>query len=60
VSNLQNYFSTDWSAMTGHDWAGLIVTIVIFFGLAYAFWWALRPSKKKELEEQKFKVLDED
>jgi cbb3-type cytochrome oxidase subunit 3 len=46
--------------MTGHDWAGLIVTVVIFFGLAYAFWWALRPSKKKELEEQKFKVLDED
>ncbi|MBE0493058.1 MAG: cbb3-type cytochrome c oxidase subunit 3 [Thiomicrospira sp.] len=46
--------------MTGHDWAGLIVTVLVFVGLAVAFWWALRPSKRKELEEQKYKVLDDD
>lgn len=60
MSNIQQYLSTDWAAMTGQDWAGLIVTILIFLGLAVAFWWALRPSKRKELEEQKYKVLEDD
>jgi cbb3-type cytochrome oxidase subunit 3 len=60
VSDKQHYFSTDWAAMTGHDWAGLIVTVLIFFGMAVAFWWALKPSRRKELEEQKYKVLDDD
>lgn len=60
MSKIQQYFSTDWASMTGHDWAGLIVTVLVFVGLAIAFWWALRPSKRKELEEQKYKVLDDD
>lgn len=46
--------------MTGQDWAGLIITVLIFIGMAVAFWWALRPSKRKELEDQKFKVLNDD
>lgn len=60
MSNIQQYFSTDWSAMTGQDWAGLIITVLIFIGMAVTFWWALRPSKRKELEEQKYKVLNDD
>jgi cbb3-type cytochrome oxidase subunit 3 len=46
--------------MTGQDWAGLIITVLIFIGMAVAFWWALRPAKRKELEEQKYKVLNDD
>ncbi len=60
MSKIQQYFSTDWASMTGQDWAGLIITVLIFIGMAVAFWWALRPGKRKELEEQKYKVLNDD
>ena len=60
MSNLERYFSTDWASMTGQDWAGLIVTVVVFLGVVITFSWALRPSKRKEMEEQKYKILDED
>jgi len=60
VSNLEHYFSTNWSAMTGQDWAGLIVTVLVFFGMLIAFWMTLRPSKRKELEEEKYKILKDD
>ncbi|WP_373019239.1 hypothetical protein [Thiomicrorhabdus sp.] len=60
MSNLEHYFSTDWSAMTGHDWAGLIITVLVFFGMLITFWLTLRPSKRKELEEEKYKILKDD
>ncbi|WP_235585189.1 cbb3-type cytochrome c oxidase subunit 3 [Thiomicrospira sp. XS5] len=52
--------STDWSAMTTSDWAGLIITVVVFFGMLITFVRTLRPSKREELEKEKFKILDED
>ena len=60
MSSLERYFSTDWSAMTGQDWAGLIITVLVFLGMAITFWIALRPSKRKEMEEQKYKILNDD
>jgi len=60
MSNLQHYFDTDWAAMTTHDWVGLIITVVVFFGMLITFAMALRPSKRKELEEQKHKILNDD
>ncbi|WP_235584629.1 cbb3-type cytochrome c oxidase subunit 3 [Thiomicrospira sp. WB1] len=54
------YFKTDWSAMTTSDWVGLIITVAVFFGMLITFWRALRPSKRKELEEEKYKILDDD
>jgi len=57
---MQEYFSTDWSAMTTSDWAGLIITVVVFVGMFYTFARALRPSKREELEQEKFKILDDD
>jgi cbb3-type cytochrome oxidase subunit 3 len=60
VSNLERYFSTDWASLTTQDWAGLIVTIIVFFGMLITFALALRPSKRKEMEEQKYKILNDD
>ncbi|WP_238696286.1 cbb3-type cytochrome c oxidase subunit 3 [Thiomicrorhabdus sediminis] len=60
MSNLERYFSTDWAAMTAQDWAGLIVTIIVFLGIVITFSLALRPSKRKEMEEQKYKILDDE
>ncbi len=60
MSNLERYFSTDWASLTSQDWAGLIITVVVFFGMLITFYLALRPSKRKEMEEQKYKILDDD
>ncbi|WP_343034764.1 cbb3-type cytochrome c oxidase subunit 3 [Thiomicrorhabdus cannonii] len=60
MSNLEQYLSTDWSAMTGQDWAGLIITVLVFLGMLITFWMTLRPGKRKELEEEKYKILKDD
>jgi len=60
VSKLEAYFSTDWSAMTGQDWAGLIVTVLVFFGMLIAFARVLNPKRKEELEKEKYRILKDD
>ncbi|GAB6035172.1 hypothetical protein [Galenea microaerophila] len=60
MSKLEAYFSTNWSAMTGQDWAGLIITIVVFFGMLIAFAKTLNPKRKKELEQEKYRILKDD
>jgi len=60
MSKFEQYFSTDWSSMTGQDWAGLIITVLVFIGMLITFYLALRPSKRKELEAEKFKILNDD
>lgn len=60
MSSIQDYLGTDWAAMTTQDWVGLIITIVVFFGMLITFYLALRPSKRKEMEEQKYKILKDD
>lgn len=46
--------------MTGQDWAGLIITVIIFFGILITFTLALRPKKREEMEKQKYTVLKDD
>lgn len=46
--------------MTTSDWIGLTITVAVFIGMLVAFVWALRPSKKKQLEQQKYKILDDE
>ncbi len=60
MSNLESYLNTDWASMTTQDWVGLIITVVVFFGMLITFWMALRPSKRKEMEAQKYKILEDD
>jgi len=60
VSNPDGYFYTDWSAMTGHDWAGLLVTVVAFVVMAIAYFQVFRPGNKEKLESHRFMVLDDE
>jgi len=46
--------------MTGQDWAGVIITVGAFVGIVVSFAWALWPSKRKTLEQQKYRVLHDD
>ena len=54
----QGYFYTDWSAMTSHDWAGLIITVVTLVLMVIAYFYVFRPKNKDKLEEQKFMLFD--
>ena len=60
MSVIEEYLSTDWASLTTQDWAGLIITVFVFFGMLITFALALRPSKRKEMEEQKYKILNDD
>ena len=59
VESSPGYFYTDWSAMTSHDWAGMIVTIITFVLMAIAYFYVFRPKNKDKLEAQKYLPLDE-
>ena len=60
IEQSQGYFYTDWSAMTSHDWAGLIITVVTFVLMVFAYFYVFRPKNKDKLEEHKFMLLDDE
>lgn len=55
-----SYFSTDWASLTTHDWVGLGITVGVFIVMAITFYLALRPSKREDMEKQKYKMLEDD
>jgi cytochrome c oxidase cbb3-type subunit 4 len=60
VSNLQEYFHTDWAAMTLHDWIGLIVTVGIFCLMVFAYVYVFHPKNKAKFESQRLEPIDAD
>lgn len=53
MSKLAEYFSTDWSAMTLHDWIGLIMTIIVFVLMIGLYVWVFHPKNKGKFESQR-------
>ena len=60
MDSLKQYFQTDWSAMTLHDWLGLGITIVVFLFMIALYVYVLHPSNKQKLESYRHIPLDED
>lgn len=60
MSNLGDYFHTDWEAMTTNDWVGTILTVVIFLLMVVAYVYVLRPKNKDKLEAHKHIPMDDD
>jgi len=60
VSNLKEYFHTDWTAMSFSDWIGLIVTIGITLLMVWAYVYVFHPKNKEKLESQRHLPDDED
>jgi cytochrome c oxidase cbb3-type subunit 4 len=60
VTKLQEYFNTDWSAMTGIDWFGLVLTVVVFILMVVVYYWALNPKNKQELESHRTMLMNDD
>ncbi len=51
---------TDWAAMTLNDWAGLIITVGVFFLMIWAYVTTFNPKNKEKLESQSTIIFDED
>lgn len=60
VNSIKDYFHTDWSAMTQHDWIGLIMTITVFFVMVGLYAYVFHPSNKERLESQRHIPLDDE
>jgi cytochrome c oxidase cbb3-type subunit 4 len=54
VSSLEEYFATDWAAMTAQDWVGLTLTVVVFLLMVGLYFYVLRPRNRERLEAQRF------
>ncbi|MCW8826216.1 MAG: cbb3-type cytochrome c oxidase subunit 3 [Gammaproteobacteria bacterium] len=48
-----DYFQTDWAAMTVNDWVGLIMTVVVFFVMIWAYVYTFNPKNRDKLEAQR-------
>lgn len=46
--------------MTGHDWVGTILTVVIFFLMLGLYIIVLRPKNRDKFEQQKYIPLDDE
>lgn len=60
MTKLQEYFHTDWSAMTVTDWIGLVLTVVIFLLMVGLFYWVFTPKNKDSLEAHRTMPLEDD
>ncbi len=58
MNKILGYFNTDWSAMTGTDWAGLVVTVIITILMAILYIYVLNPKNRDKLEAHRFIVMD--
>ncbi|WP_455200689.1 cbb3-type cytochrome oxidase subunit 3 [Kaarinaea lacus] len=60
MDSVKEYFQTDWSAMTLHDWIGLGITVVVFFVMIALYVYVFHPSNKEKLESHRHIPLDDD
>ena len=60
MDSIKEYFQTDWSAMTLHDWIGLGITIVVFFVMIALYVYVFHPSNKEKLESHRHIPLDDE
>ena len=57
---MMDILQTDWAAMTLNDWAGLIITLGVFFLMVWAYVSTFNPKNKEKLESKSSMIFDED
>ncbi len=48
-----DYFQTDWAAMTVNDWVGLIMTVIVFLVMIWAYVHTFNPKNRDKLEARR-------
>ena len=46
--------------MTGHDWAGLLITVLAFVVMVIAYFQVFRPKNREKLESYRSMALDDE
>lgn len=53
MSNLREYFQTNWALMTLNDWIGVILTVGAFLLMIWLYSYVFNPKNKEKLESQR-------
>jgi len=53
VSDLAEFFSTDWDAMTRADWSGLIIVVILTILMAGLYFWVFNPKNRDKFEQHR-------
>jgi cytochrome c oxidase cbb3-type subunit 4 len=53
------HFRTDWEGMTGADWTGLIMTVLIALLMIGLYLYVFRPKNREKLEAHRHIIIDE-
>lgn len=54
------YFHTDWLAMSGNDWQGMILTVAAFVAMIVVYVMVFNPKNKDAFEAQSDMALREE
>jgi cytochrome c oxidase cbb3-type subunit 4 len=57
VNSLKSFFQTDWERLSGFDWIGLVMVVVISALMLVAYLWVWLPSNKQKFEKHRDFVL---
>lgn len=60
MTSLLGYLGMDVAAMTANDWLGVFFSVLVFVGMAYAYFMVFRPANKEKFESQRGMALDDD
>lgn len=60
MESVKDYFRTNWSEMTPHDWVGLVITIVVFIAMIVLYVYVFHPANKEKLEAHRNIPMDDD
>lgn len=53
MSDIAEFFSTDWDAMTHADWSGLIIAVVLTILMAGLYFWIFNPKNRDKFEQHR-------
>jgi cbb3-type cytochrome oxidase subunit 3 len=57
VNKIIQHFHTDWDKLTGFDWTGIVMTIVISILMLVVYLWVWLPANKNKFERHRDFVL---
>lgn len=60
MSDLLEYFHTDWASMTFNDWIGMLLSLGIFVLMVWLYFYVFNPKNKEKFESQRTIPLDDD
>ncbi len=60
IDAVREYFHTDWAAMTGTDWFGLVAVVTLTLMMVLLYFWVFAPRNKEKLESHRDFVLKDD